>query len=143
MAIAVLASCSAGSDSADIPEGIELFDDTGRLIVQSGQDVMEALFEGTLVVTADGCTSAESGKTFDVIWPLDTRWSEAERAVVLADGTRLVDGTQFRTGGGVVPLTVDESDEWLQSSTVSDETTACLVHDEVLVIGDFETVIDP
>ena len=147
----LFASCSAGSDDARSDDArtddAQTDGDTGRLIVQSNADRMDALFEATLIVAPDGCTYADDGQQLDVIWPLGTRWVEAEQAVLLADGNRLVDGTEFRTGGGAISVSVAEMRSGAESglfdeATVTDETVACLVNDEVLVIGDFETVID-
>ncbi len=142
---------SVGSDAP--PEsraraGADEVADTGRLIVQVGGDRMAASFEGwTLHVDPDGCTSADvvDGARLDVIWPPGTSWSALDRSVVLHDGTRLVDGSVFTTGGGAIPMTDDEvrsAERWIDQSTVDDETLACLVGDEVLVIGDFEAVLD-
>ena len=125
-AIVVLAMLTAGC-TADASERVQREGDTILLVADSEPEaVMEAVVEGTLTLTADGCFAIESG---DVVHPLQfpfgTRLaSDGRSAVVPGLGTVRV-GDAIRGGGGYVE--------------VGEVPDACRVDDESAV---WQTVID-
>lgn len=67
---------------------------------------MEALFEGRVLLGADGCLRLESSEAPTVIWPVGFSLQEREGELLVRDAEdRAVGriGGHFRLGGGTVP----------------------------------------
>jgi hypothetical protein len=80
-----------------------------------------AEMSGKLTLTAGGLQLGDD----PVFWPHGTRWDEADQAVVLRDGSRIVVGQQFHGGGGAYDVDTDFTD-LLGSDDAGDRMNQCV-----------------
>lgn len=103
-----LASCSPTGDTGPVagrsqePSGVVF------LVQNSTQrEVMEALFQGRVVVDERGCLRLESADRHTVVWPKGFTLDEVGGELRVLDGTGSAVGRiggSFRLGGGEVPF---------------------------------------
>lgn len=102
----LFATCTAASPD---PAGLR-FDEVGGVtfLAQTAPPnaVMEALFQGRVIVDDAGCMRLESPDPATVVWPYGFTLERRRRDMVVLDGNGRevgVAGGSFRFGGGEVP----------------------------------------
>ena len=125
-AIAVLVVLTTGC-AADASERVQRERDTILLVADSEPEaVMEAIVEGTLTLTADGCFAIESGEVVHPLqFPFGTRLASDGRSAVVPELGTVRVGDGVRGGGGFV--------------AAGEVPEACRVDDELAV---WQTLID-
>ena len=106
--LAVVGGALACSQSAQDPASFTIVEDAVFLSLdRQPQAVMDALFNGRIVLDDDGCLRTDSGDRPTIVWPHGYRLESdggVLRVVNAQGGVAGRIGGSFRLGGGEVPM---------------------------------------